>query len=321
MCKRYFASVVNVKTPQMQLIGCWIEVVARWISSNGRALIRFGAISSLIYYSMRRIYCYIPLSRAHDGEAPKGRFQNWGTAPQRVSQPASGSRHRSAVSGQSLLRFAGSSASSIRDASTPSHRGAICRRCSHSIRRVATNVLSRTGRLYRKRSCRATSAATRPEDPPQAFQGSPGACPNPAGRRPLPDDRAVCAGNSTAVRDSRPPPQSRACSARQKKTAASADIVSIPIGAAEDYEALRRQLLNVEAPSVLTHGVGILARCGLAVWARRKHELGPSPTIGSSPSASMLIVPSRHDEARSSLAKLIADLILTPYQETLSCRT
>ena len=95
----------------------------------------------------------------------------------------------------------------------------------------------------------------------------------------------------------------------------------MPIGAAEDYEALRRQLLNVESPDVLTHGCGILARCGLAVWARRKHEPGPLPTIGSFPSASTLITPARHDEARSSLAKLIADLILTPYQETLSCRT
>jgi hypothetical protein len=80
-------------------------------------------------------------------------------------------------------------------------------------------------------------------------------------------------------------------------------------------------LLNVEAHAVLTHGGSILARCGLAEWARRKHELGPSSAIGSSLSASTLIVPSRHDEARSSLAKLIADLILTPHQETLSCRT
>src|SRR5258705_6700558 len=179
MCKAHFASSVTLKTPQIHSTRYRIEALTLRLSSYFPYQSRFGAIVTLINCYVRRIYSYILLSGARDGEAPKGRLQNRGTAPQRVSQPASGSRHRSAVSGQPFLRCAGSSASSVRDASTPSHRRTICRRCSRCIRRVAAKVLSRASRLYRERSRRATSAATRPEDPPQAVQGSPGACPDP----------------------------------------------------------------------------------------------------------------------------------------------
>lgn len=96
-------------------------------------------------------------------------------------------------------------------------------------------------------------------------------------------------------------------------------MASISAHAAAHYEALRRQLLSSEVPSAHAEGVGILVRRGLAAWAERRCETA-SPLAAPFPS-SVSTASSEHDAARSSLVKLIANLILNPWKETLSCQT
>jgi hypothetical protein len=93
---------------------------------------------------------------------------------------------------------------------------------------------------------------------------------------------------------------------------------SIPARAVGDYEALRDQLFGIERAGAPTTGFGVLVRCGLAAWAQGRHDLATLP-----PRARVASAPT-HDEpesVRSSLAKLIANLILSPRQEMPPCRT
>src|ERR1700730_10048076 len=75
MCKAHFASAVTLKTPQMRSMGCRIEVLALTQSGDCLPQSGFGSAVDLINYYVRRIYNYILLSGARDGEAPKGRLQ------------------------------------------------------------------------------------------------------------------------------------------------------------------------------------------------------------------------------------------------------
>jgi hypothetical protein len=92
---------------------------------------------------------------------------------------------------------------------------------------------------------------------------------------------------------------------------------SIPARAAEDYEILREQLFGIERPGAHPAGFGVLVRCGLAAWAYGRHDLLAPPS--RAPLASLLTPPD-HASACSTLAKLIANLILSPRQEMAPCR-
>jgi len=74
MCKSYFASYVTLKTPQLHSIRYLVEDLTLLLSSDRLDQSGYGAIVVLINYCMRRIYNYILLSGARDGEAPKGRL-------------------------------------------------------------------------------------------------------------------------------------------------------------------------------------------------------------------------------------------------------
>ena len=93
--------------------------------------------------------------------------------------------------------------------------------------------------------------------------------------------------------------------------------VSIPAHAVKDYEVLRDQLFGIERPGVRVAGYSTLVRCGLAAWARCRHEIPAPPRLelGASNAAT-----AEDEGTRASLARLIAHLILTP-REVPSCRT
>ncbi len=86
--------------------------------------------------------------------------------------------------------------------------------------------------------------------------------------------------------------------------------------AAADYEALRERLFGIERPGVRATGLSVLVRCGLAAWACGRHDL-----VAPLPRTSLASVPSSdHASACSTLAKLIANMILNPRQEMPPCR-
>jgi hypothetical protein len=91
----------------------------------------------------------------------------------------------------------------------------------------------------------------------------------------------------------------------------------IPANAAADYEALREQLFGIERSGVRATGFSVLVRCGLAAWACGKHDLAAPPSRASASPPP----PPDHTSAGSALAKLIANLILSPRQEIAPCRT
>lgn len=88
---------------------------------------------------------------------------------------------------------------------------------------------------------------------------------------------------------------------------------SISAHASDDYEALRDQLFGIERPGVRTDGYSVLIRCGLAAWARRRSEPPKAPFLDINTPRT---VPAADEGARAVLARLIANLILTPKEST-----
>jgi len=93
----------------------------------------------------------------------------------------------------------------------------------------------------------------------------------------------------------------------------------IPTRAAADYEALREQLFGIEHAGVRATGFSVLVRCGLAAWACREHD----PFVSTRRVSVLPLTPPDHPStaAGSTLATLIANLILSPRQEIAPCRT
>lgn len=91
---------------------------------------------------------------------------------------------------------------------------------------------------------------------------------------------------------------------------------AISAHASDDYEALRDQLFGIERPGMRAGGYSVLIRCGLAVWARRHNEPPKAPFLDITPPRT---VPTADEGARALLARLIANLILTP-KESTSCQ-
>jgi hypothetical protein len=93
----------------------------------------------------------------------------------------------------------------------------------------------------------------------------------------------------------------------------------IPAHAAADYEALREQLFGIERTCVRATGFSVLVRCGFAAWACRRHD----PATATRRVSVLPLTPPDHPStaAGSTLAKLIANMILSPRQEIAPCRT
>lgn len=92
--------------------------------------------------------------------------------------------------------------------------------------------------------------------------------------------------------------------------------VCISARAVEDYEALREQLFGIARPGVRVAGYNVLVRGGLATWARCRHEIPEPPYLELGASTAMA---TEDEGTRASLARLLAQLILTP-REMPSCR-
>lgn len=88
---------------------------------------------------------------------------------------------------------------------------------------------------------------------------------------------------------------------------------AISAHASDDYEVLRDQLFGIERPGMRADGYSVLIRCGLAAWARRCSEPPKAPFLDITPSKT---VPVTDEGARAVLARLIANLILTPKEST-----
>ena len=93
----------------------------------------------------------------------------------------------------------------------------------------------------------------------------------------------------------------------------------IPAHAAADYEALREQLFGIKYPCKHATGLSVLVRHGLAAWACRR----PDPIPPTQPASASPIKSSDHEDITTgfTLAKLIANLILSTRQEIAPCRT
>lgn len=83
--------------------------------------------------------------------------------------------------------------------------------------------------------------------------------------------------------------------------------------ASDDYEVLRDQLFGIVRPGRRADGYSVLIRCGLAAWARRRSEPPKTPTLDI---IHPKTVPVTDEGARAVLARLIANLILTPKEST-----
>ncbi len=172
--------------------------------------------------------------------------------------------------------------------------------------------------FHRAGSRRLATAPARAEGPPQAFRRSSPTHSRVEDGGPNSHNRAVRAGDSTALRYQRASSQSRTRPAEQKKTARSVVTHLIPTRAGEDYEVLREQLFGIERPGASAARFSVLVRCGLAAWALGRHDLATLPP--HVPLASVR-TPAEHVTAGSLLVKLIANLILSPRQEAPPCRT
>src|SRR6266849_3745364 len=278
MCKDNFAARVTINMPyrganKQELLLLYMFIVAIHISNISIV----PSIMLLTSRSQRRIYNYIFLNKKLDAQAPEGRCQDSGTGPQRNTQPPPRSDRRSALPEQPFLRRAGSSANPLRDAASASHRRSLDRGGDARLRRFSPDVLSRTDRVHRAGSRRLATAPARAEGPPQAFRRSSPTHSRVEDGGPNSHNRAVRAGDSTALRYQRASSQSRTRPAEQKKTARSAVTHLIPTRAGEDYEVLREQLFGIERPGASAARFSVLVRCGLAAWALGRHDLATLP--------------------------------------------
>jgi hypothetical protein len=80
---------------------------------------------------------------------------------------------------------------------------------------------------------------------------------------------------------------------------------------------LRDQLFGSAPPSQNVAGFHIFIRCGLAAWSRYRPPSAAPARLEPRSSTFARVAP---DEACASLAKLIANLIFIPKQESLTCR-
>jgi len=159
----------------------------------------------------------------------------------------------------------GSSANSLRDAASASHRRSLDRRGDVRLRRSSPDVLSRTDRVHRAGSRRLAAAPARAEGSPQAFRRScPTHCRVEDGR-PNSHNRAVRARDSTALRYQRASSQSRTRPAEQKKTARSIVSHLIPARAAR-LRGIAGAAVRDRATCASAARFSVLVRYGLATW-------------------------------------------------------
>ncbi len=319
MCKDNFAVTVIINMPYRDANR--LELLPRYMSRTAlhiRDMLIAPLIILLTSRSQRRIYSYIFLSGELDAQAPEDRCKDSGTRPKRNTQPPPRSDRRSALSEQPFLRRTGSFTNPLRDAASASHRRSLDCGGDTRFRRFSPDVLSRTDRVHRAGSRRLVTTPTRAEGPPQAFRRSSPTHSRVENGGPNSHNRAMRAGDSTALRYQRASSQSRTRPAEQKKTARSAVTHLIPARAGEDYEVLREQLFGIERPGASAPRFSVLVRCGLAAWALGRHDLA---TLAPPVPLASVRTPVENATAASLLVNLIANLILSPRQEAPPCRT
>src|SRR5208282_4186795 len=319
MCKDNFAVTVIINMPyrdanRLELLLRYVSLAALYI----RNMLITPLIILLTSRSQRRIYSYIFLSVELDAQAPEDRCKDSGTRPKGNTQSPPRSDRRSALSEQPFLRRTGSFTNPLRDAASASHRRSLDCGGDARFRRFSPDLLSRTDRLHRAGSRRLVTTPTRAEGPPQAFRRSSPTHSRVEDGGPNSHNRAMRAGDSTALRYQRASSPSRTRLAEQKKTARSAVTHLLPARAGEDYEVLREQLFGIERPGASAPRFSVLVRCGLAAWALTRHDLA---TLAPHVPLASVRTPVENATAASLLVNLIANLILSPRQEAPPCRT
>ena len=160
---------------------------------------------------------------------------------------------------------------------------------------------------------RLASQASWAQGRAQAFSRGPRVCAHPTSGRTGLDDRRLCAGRSGKVWYCSSPPESRAGAVGQKKTAESRVSLTIPEGAVQAYQGLRRRVVRWDSGGEQLEGRRVFVRCGFAAWAQMKPAVGPShPPESHSPSG---VEGPSLDSFGTELVRLVASLILSTRQE------
>jgi hypothetical protein len=310
MCKAYYAAYVKVNAPYRCGTAHWGYFDTLAIKCYMSALQSYYGIRfCLTGFILRHIYTYITEeSYPDDGQKTHTtRSEDAGVKAYRHAQSTPRNRDRSPVQRKPILRFQGSSPSSLRDAEAAQLRREVDSRCGGRFRGFAAHLLSGTSSLQpiwlggpvaqsarTKRRAQGNGRSSR-------LRGKFESCGTWADHCP------VRASHPRAVWNLDPSAESRAgSSAGQKKTARPHVNAFLSDDAATAYEALRPYLVDLADQSRSAVGRVVLLRGGMLAWASACRKLPASQDSFHPPARSL--VPS---DVAVELIHLMAGLILS----------
>src|SRR6185312_13136011 len=258
---------------------------------------------------MRHNNTYILPDEKSDAQTETARPENAGVKADWHTQPSSWFCFRHSVQTESILRSQGSSSGPLRDAAPTQRGGSFDRRCGNQVWRFAPHCLSGPGGIPASWPQRTTSQAPWAQRTAQTFGRRYRVRARLENCRSWIDDCRLRPSRSGEVRNRGSPPQPGTCVGEQKKTAQSGVTSSMPDGAVEAYEALRRQSVQPDGRGEHLEGRGVLMRCGLATWAQLRcaavSARPPQSHVSSGAEAPAL------DSFGVELVRLVAGLILS----------
>lgn len=318
MCKVNIAATDKENTPQgARFLGAELRPSCEIISyySLFTEEIRTGDIVSncLTWNTLRHYLYYITDFEESDEKTAGARSKNARVETGRHPQPSPRLSFRHSLQRESILRSKRSSSGSLRDAASAQRGGGLDRRCGCQVWRFAPHCLSGPRSIRGSRPERPAPPAPRAERRSQAIRRGHRICADFASSQAQIDDYRLCSSCSGKVQYQDSPPQSGAGLDEQKKTAQSVVRPPIPEGTVDAYEALRRQVVQLNGQAEHSQGRGVLMRCGLATWAQIKHQAVPARASKSDPpsGADAPVL----DMFGVELVRLIAGLILSTRQE------
>jgi hypothetical protein len=307
MCKGHFASAVIKYVPhclaETPALHAYIELNLALLDKNS-----IGRVAILldIYWHMRRNCYYIAGEHNSDGQTRTARPKDAGTETHQHSQSTPGSRYRSSVQREPVLRSQRSSPGPLRDAAAAQHRGDVDSRCGRCLWSLPTNVLSGAECFQPGWPGWIIARSTWSQGWPQSDDRCSRLRSKPEGSRAGSDHCPVHSSGSGTLRNYDPPTQSRAgAAARQKKTPRPDLNAFFAAEAAETYEALRPHLVDPTGQHGATAGRAVLLRHGMIAWATTLNQAPTSPVTARPP---MLAATS--SDIATELVRFIASLIL-----------
>jgi hypothetical protein len=307
MCKIDFASHVMKYAPRRfcRVLGVQANICefSRVVHIDRKPTqAQFGLTTAF----MRHNNYYISGKRYPDGQTRTARPKDAGAETYQHSQPTPGSRHRSSIQTESVLRCQRSSPGPLRDAAAAQHRGDVDSRCGRRVWGLAAHVLSGAESFRPRWPGWIVARSTWSQGWAQGDHRRSRLRSTSEGGRTCGDYCPVHSTGAGALRNYDPPAQSRAgAGAQQKKTPRSDLNTSFAAEAAETYEALRPHLVDPTGPPGATGGRAVLLRHGMVAWAT---ALSPSPTSPATLRPPTL-APASPDIAKE-LVRFMASLIL-----------